>query len=68
MLTTAMNAQGGFTPAAVASQTRYLLNRYYVIIAISEGAVWGDRHCPLRYPVVVCISWQSKRNSAEQKK
>jgi hypothetical protein len=56
-----INAQGGFTPAALAppecdnfvkviqllDRVIQLLNMYYIIIALSAGAVRGDRHCPL---------------------
>ncbi len=39
----------GFTPAtADPPQNARILNRLYVIITISEGAVQGDRHGPFR--------------------
>jgi len=41
---------GVFIPAALCSpQMRQLLNRYYIIIILSEGAVQENRHCPLLY-------------------
>jgi hypothetical protein len=46
MLNYKLNAQGGFTPAAVAPPMRLLPQRCYVIIA-QPGAAWGDRQCPL---------------------
>ena len=50
MLNNNLNAQGGFTPAASAPPRNAIIpERYYAIIAISAGAVWGDRHCPLRH-------------------
>jgi len=50
MLDNKLNVYGGFTPVASAPpKMRYHLIRYCVIISISEGAVWGDRHCPLQH-------------------
>jgi hypothetical protein len=40
----------GFHPRRSGSpQIRYLLNRYYVIIALSEGRNGGTGSCPLRH-------------------
>ena len=40
---------------------RELLNRYYVIIALSGGVVRVDRHCPLLHLTCAFISYPDKR-------
>ena len=46
MLNYKLNAQGGFTPAAVAPPMRYLPNRCYVIIAQRRGGMGGQALSP----------------------
>ena len=46
MLNYMLNAQVGFTPAAVAPRCDNSRTGFYVIIA-QRRAAWGDRHCPL---------------------
>jgi hypothetical protein len=57
-------------PKKQAKHSLGFLNRYYVIIAKCAGAVWGDRHSPLRYlgPVSLYFTYSKKRNSPEPKK
>ena len=43
---TELNAQGGFTPAAVAPRRDNSRNGA-TLSSLSAGAAWGDRHCPL---------------------
>ena len=48
MLNTKLNAQQRFHPTAVAPHKRdNPVDRYYTIITLSAGAVWGNRHFPL---------------------
>ena len=46
MLKYKLNAQGGFTPAAVAPPMRYLPKRFYVIIAQRRGGMGGTGTVP----------------------
>ncbi len=46
MLNYKLNAQGGFTPAAVALRCDYSRTGA-TSSSLSAGAVWGDRHGPL---------------------
>ena len=43
-------------------------DQVYVIIAISAGAVRGDRHCPLLDLSYIFISCPDERNSTEPQK
>jgi hypothetical protein len=46
---------------------RELLKRHYVIIALSAGAVRGDRHGPLLIVPLLFISSHDTRNSYENR-
>jgi len=50
MLNNKLNAHKRLTHVAGVHLT-CLTNRYYSTIVISAGAVWGDRHYPLRHLV-----------------
>jgi hypothetical protein len=56
-LQTERSTGGSLLPFYTPPKTGYLLNRYYVIIAKSQGAVRGDTHSPLRHHTSVCISY-----------
>jgi hypothetical protein len=66
MLNFKLNAQGGFTPAAVAPPMRYLPGRCRVIIAQRRGGMGEQAHVPslIRTRILNFISM--KRNSTEQ--
>ena len=61
MLNYMLNAQRGFTPAAVAPPMRELPNRCSVIIAQRRGGM-GDGHCPsfIRTSILGFISMEKE--------
>ena len=63
-----LNAQQGFHPRRVSSLHNAIPpNRYYVIIALSAGTVWGTGTVPSVILPVLRISFHGKRKSQDPK-
>jgi len=68
MLNHQLNAQWGFTPAAVAPTMRYPPDRCSVITAQRRGGMGGEAHVPLLHRTCRSVDWISEQCPRERKR